>query len=97
MTMTFNVEDYVHQFKKKKKFTVTSIKHINAILISEEYYEFIKHLYKHLNSKSNNYQENLDLINYKDAENLIDQFWEKFLGNDLFCEFKSALESKLKM
>ena len=94
--IAFNLEHYISQFRKKKKFQLNSIDSINSLLNSKEYSDFIENLYNFYDSSSNTSEERLNIQYYSDVENIIDQFWELLLGNDLNNKFKSHLETKLR-
>ena len=94
--ITFNLEHYINQFRKKRKFHLNSIDSINNLLNSKEYSDFIENLYSFYNSKNHNSEERLNLQYYSDVEEIIEQFWELLLGKDLNSKFKSHLEVKLR-
>jgi len=92
----FNLEHYISQFKKKKKFQLNSIDSINNLLNSKEYSDFIENLYNFYNSKSHNSEDRLNLQYCSDSGEIIKQFWELLLGKDLKSKFKSHLEIILR-
>ena len=91
----FDLEHHVALFKKKKKFQINHLSEIDKILNSIEYSNFINKVYEFFNKHVPRVDGRLALKYYSDANNIIDQFWNLLLGNDLNKEFISDIQSKL--
>jgi len=92
----FNLNHYIHIFKKKKKFDLKNIEDVENIINSEEYLDFINAVYKFSNSKTRSDNERLQIRSYSNADEIINQFLELILGKELYHNYTSHLQSKLR-
>ena len=93
----FNLDHYIQVFKKKKKFHINNLDDIDVILNSDEYLHFINAVYAYCNSSLQDGKERLDIKFYYNADNIINNFWDKVIGSELFEEYTARLQSKLRI
>ena len=91
----FDLEQHVAIFKKKKKFQINNLSEIDKILNSTEYSRFINSVYNFFNKLVPKVDGRLALKYYSDADVIIDQFWNRVLGNELNNKYKSRIHSRL--
>ncbi|TXT61969.1 MAG: hypothetical protein BAJALOKI1v1_1060004 [Promethearchaeota archaeon] len=87
------IQDYLAYFKKK--YVQFNQEEIDQILTSDKYFKFINMVYDYFNSNvasNNNGKERLSIECYIDAEETINKFWLKLLGNKLNENIKSYLK-----
>jgi len=97
MIYEFDLENYLHNFKKKKKFQISNISDVHKILDSFEYSQFINDVYKYYNDLAQSSEIRLELQFYNQAGIIIDNFWKLLLGDDLNNKFNRLLKTKLKL
>ncbi|MBD3199251.1 MAG: hypothetical protein GF316_04480 [Candidatus Lokiarchaeota archaeon] len=89
------MDKYITYFKKKKRFEFGDKEEINKILNSEKYFEFIDTVYNYYNSQINpdaQSKERLAIQCYLDADETINSFWIRLLGNNINDEIKNHLK-----
>ncbi len=90
------IERYVDYFIKKKRYKFINTEEIDQVLTSNKYLEFVDTVYNFYNTqRSPNIpiEERLSIQCYFEADQAINSFWKRLLGD----KFNNKIKSKLNL